>query len=209
MSGQITMLRSNAGDHVVRDPLERHYTPPNLARNVLQLLAVEWGRLTRLFEPSVGGGAFIRESRKLWPGIDLFGCDLDTGCDGAHLLGKERFEGDGTLETLHKHRERLTGMPAVGNPPFTLATEHVRALLPVTGRVAFILPSDVVTRSLGTDWGQLYQDHPCRVFVIQGRPFGDKTRECALYVWDEHAPPEGVTIMMRRIPLYGPLELEG
>lgn len=204
---QCTFLRPNAGDHVQRDPLERHYTPPNLASNVLQLLAIEWGPLERMFETAVGGAAFIREAIRLFPGIELFGCDIDLGCDGAQLLGEDRFEGEGTLETLHLHRERLTGMPAVGNPPFSLATEHVRALIPVCGRVAFILPSDVATRSMNTEWGQLFRDHPCRLFVIQGRPFGDKTRECALYVWDEHAPPEGVTIMMRRIPLHGPLEI--
>lgn len=206
---QISLLASQRGAHVVRDPQERHYTPLQLANNCAQLLVQLWGTPARVVEPSVGGGGFVRAFQAQVASVELYGCDIDTGAEGLELLDHPHSgRGLGTLEYLDRYGELLADAWFAGNPPFSLATEHIRAILHHARRLAFVLPADVSTRATGTGWPDLFRDHPARAFPIDGRPWPQNCREVALHVWDDDAPAAGCLILPhQRIPLNGPLEL--
>jgi hypothetical protein len=163
---------------VPRDPLDRDYTPDDVARRLVDALTCE---PYTVLEPSVGGGAFARACRARWADAIIGGCDLDpaapglTECD-AFAVGDYRTTRLGPVDLV------------VGNPPYAQAEAHVRAALADApgGTVAFLLRLGFLA---GQARGEgLWRDHPPdRVHVLSRRPSfrGGKTdaTEYGWFVW--------------------------
>ena len=65
-------------DKQKRDPLDRYYTPPNLAFAYLKWLKQYTQQDVEFFaEPCSGGGAFGQAAKTLWPNVVVEGCDID------------------------------------------------------------------------------------------------------------------------------------
>jgi hypothetical protein len=179
---QATLPGLPASVGCTRDPLERHYTPPDLAEACCGWLAeiTALGEGPRVVEPSCGGGAFARAIRKTWPLAHLTGIDIDDQaaglrhCDAA-LIGDWLDLGVGARADA-----------VIGNPPFSTAIPHVeRGLAEVekaAGVVAMILPW--AYGGVGK-WQALLEQHPpAWLRPIAGRPWPASMRETALWVWD-------------------------
>ncbi|NBV61810.1 MAG: class I SAM-dependent methyltransferase [Rhodobacteraceae bacterium] len=108
----------------MRRPLDRYYTPDDLARACVGTLPCLDG-LTVL-EPSAGGGAFIRALRAHSSRARLVALDIDS-----EALARAEID----VETVDFLRWREGGFKrcdwVVGNPPFAEAQEHVEAALRV------------------------------------------------------------------------------
>lgn len=181
------------GGHGVRDPLGRRYTPDKLALRVLERMLVPPPPGTWFADVHVGGGAFARQARTLWPDIRVLGVDIDPDAEGFQFCD-EHVVGD--WAELAAELVPRFGWPRIGgNPPFDdpkgkppdpdRAQRHLRKTLEAyDGRVAnvgWILP----LAYLGTQaWGTLLRRFPpSHVDPVSGRPWGENVRETAAYYW--------------------------
>ena len=172
----------------VGDGLDRCYTPLPLAQAIVDSLEIRPTDL--IVEPSVGGGSFVRALIKRLGRCSIVGVDLDSAAEGLRLVDP-RLVGSWP-DVAEDWRRRIPygdhpGEPdvIVGNPPFSgdTAIPHVEAALDLKPRiVALILPwaFPAVDR-----WAHLMDGdrRPALVRPIRPRPWGDKLRESALYVW--------------------------
>lgn len=185
MTEQLALVGRTVGE--VGDPLDRHFTPDALAEIIVRELDervyragyAKVGRPRSIVEPSVGGGAFARAARKVWPGAHIIGVDIDPDAEGrAHV--DEFVEGDWTCCREWPHVDL-----SLGNPPFsgTTAIPHVETAREVAEVTCFILPWS----PLGGVWAwRDLMDAPGRpmfAWPFAPRPWGDKVRETAAYVW--------------------------
>lgn len=176
-----------------RDSLDRDYTPPALARRLVDLLPIL--PTDEVLEPHVGGGAFARAL--LMRGVEAVVVnDLDPHAPGLRVLGTvksttidflDRSEGSlatgvvliqGFLrrrgEALHRV-EYYKDLPykgkwdwIVGNPPYKDAESHCRRALELSHNVAFLLRLGFLGSKKRIPF---FEEHPpSAVFVIQGRP---------------------------------------
>lgn len=170
---------------LVRDPLERHYTPIGLAELAVARLCELWPTPSALVEPSVGGGAFLSAMLERWVGARSLACDLDPNAGGLEHADRGDWADAGLWLAELAELEALDRCAwVVGNPPFSQAQSHIRAArrngLPL---VAFILPGDLPARAASTGWPGLFAEHPCDVYPVDGRPWPRNVREVGLYVW--------------------------
>lgn len=171
----------------VGDELDRRYTPASLAlavvREVAQLFEVD---PDVVIEPSVGDGAFVDAFRVVWPRVRVLGCDLDprarglARCDVAVVADWETFAAQLPFEW---RQARLVA----GNPPFSVALRHVRAIreeLP-EAVASLIMP----WAYFGVDeWQPLLAADPLRrAHAVAGRPWPKNVRETAAYTWDRRS----------------------
>ena len=124
-----------------RDPLERYYTPDDVASAV-----VGWMKIPSawtVIEPSIGGGAWARALRASGHVGRIIGVDLDPGVTRETLAGLdvELHTGD-WVEVSQALRADLV----LGNPPFKPAGAHILAGLRAAPRLAFLL------RGTFTEW---------------------------------------------------------
>jgi hypothetical protein len=159
---------------------DAYYTPPELAAACVAALDIPHPRI--VLEPSVGGGAFVREVRTRWADVFVHGIDVNeraagfADCDG-HWVGDF---------AEHAFAPQSFGL-VVGNPPYRCAEAHVRAALDLAPRVAFLLRLGFLASQ---ERAPLWRDHPAAaVHVISKRPSfteNGKTdgQEYALFVWD-------------------------
>lgn len=156
------------------DPLERHYTPGRLAERCVERLQCE---PRRIVEPSIGGGAFARAMRDRWPGVSVWGVDLDADAAGMRWADWD------IVGSWPKVAANIPPADLVaGNPPFSVSHEHYRAACEAHpgAVVAFILPLAYLG---GVAWSDLLAEHPlAEVHPIAGRPWPASIRETALYV---------------------------
>lgn len=186
-----------------RRELEAYYTPPRLAEAIVARLAAmlrvgnDQAPLRAVMEPHVGGGSFVRPLRANSTRLYLY--DVDPTAPG--LRPPPPHTADLHVEVRDfLDPKLLEEAPAVnwvvGNPPFDVASDHVRQALQVarTG-VAFILPNDWGVRVGNQD----LVDGRSRceaIWPIVGRPsFGSKVGgeavfgkgndkyETAVFVW--------------------------
>lgn len=186
-----------------RRELEAYYTPPRLAEAIVGRLAAmtrvgnNQEPLGDVMEPHVGGGSFVRP---LWSRCNrLYLYDVDPTAPGFGVLPRStvglqtgaRDFLDPLLPDLHPPVRWV-----IGNPPFDVASDHVRQALQVarTG-VAFILPNDWGVRVGNQDL--VDGNYKCEaIWPIVGRPsFGSKVGgeavfgkgndkyETAVFVW--------------------------
>ena len=105
----------------MRDPLDRYYTPDDVAFQLVRWMAVP-ADLT-VIEPSVGDGAFVRALRATGHRGRIIGVDVDPDAAGLHLVD-EAHVGDWPTVAGGLRADVL-----VGNPPFKPALDHLRASL--------------------------------------------------------------------------------
>lgn len=162
----------------VGDDLDRCYTPIPLADACVEIVARVVPSPQCVVEPSVGGGSFVRAIRRRWTQAHIAGHDIDPGAVGLGLVDRP-VVGDW-----------LTGSqpPAdvvIGNPPFSddAAIDHVRRALDVGEVVGLILPWSFLGGVERWNWLHTAERRPLAVYPITPRPWGDRVRETALYVW--------------------------
>ena len=183
------------------DPLGRRYTPDGLARAILIRLAEELDAPPDvIIEGHVGGGAFPRQARLVFPTAKVVGVDLDRSAPGFDLCDV-RLVGpweDVATSILLEHATSRTLV--VGNPPFDdpkggdpdraqrqfratyVAAQAIRDLHETWSvDLSWILPHAY----LGTQaWTGILAVDPLAVLTpIAGRPWGEFVREVSTYRW--------------------------
>lgn len=159
-----------------RDPLDRHYTPDALALRCVLMLSDSMPEPEVVWEPHVGGGAFVRAVRSVWPSAHIIGSDIDPDAEGL-LLCDEAHVGDALDLDV---RADLV----LGNPPFsgTTAIAHVTHAKRAAPVVGFILPWSLLG---GVQrWAEhMDADPPVWSQPIVPRPWPDHVRETAWTMW--------------------------
>ena len=167
-------------------------TPAPLAEHICERIA---GLLPsshfEVIEPSAGQGAFVRVLRELWGLQPLIAIDITA--DDALLRGAgadDVFKAD-WVEWLKSYR--IDGPTlVVGNPPFSLAKEHVLAaldyLLPGS-HICFLLKQNFFgSRDRLDFWkqGQLRYFIPIvpRPSFVKGEKSNTDTNEYAVFIWE-------------------------
>lgn len=154
-----------------RDPLDRYYTPPEVAAAVVAEIVAPVMRhrppVTAL-EPSVGGGVWARALAATFPEVATHGVDADPDAAG---LDDVLVPFAMTLEDFAaRHGERAAYDLVIGNPPYLLAEEHVRHALALAAEgapVVFVLRVGFLG---GQDrMRQLYAEHPPKEVWMLGR----------------------------------------
>lgn len=183
----------------MRDPLDRYYTPDELAAELLRYIPITPGADLRVLEPSVGGGAWVRaiERDDAWDSAEVHVCDIDPQAPGLiHPRAVEAY-GCGFLALCQDSRYDVI----LGNPPYRDAEAHVRWALDLApqGVVAFLLRLSFLASMRRA---KLWREHRLsRLVVLSSRPSftgkGTDSSDYALFVWDRR--PEvvycGDTIM--------------
>lgn len=151
-----------------------------------------------ILEPSAGSGAFVRAARTVWGSRhpihavelrqeehdNLLSCD--TAADGVSICSLEDF----LLGPSFVAKEKVL---AIGNPPYSLAQEHIMLLLDYLlpgSTIAFLLKLGFLGTKTRADL--LWKQGQCKyVWPILGRPSFVKSdrassdvNEYALFVWE-------------------------
>lgn len=105
---------------MARDPLDRYYTPDDVATRLVEWLCIPptWD----IIEPSVGSGAWVRALRACGHRGRIIGVDVDPDAAGLHDVD-EAHVGDWPTIAPTLRRVPLH----LGNPPFRPATNHIAA----------------------------------------------------------------------------------
>lgn len=111
-------------------------TPPELALAICRRVSevCNWPgdaeniRSPRILEPSAGDGAFVRAARQVWPGAEITAVEIRDQCAqklwdvGASLVV--------TGDLAHTLKDLCQPFDlCIGNPPFSVAENHIRLLL--------------------------------------------------------------------------------
>jgi hypothetical protein len=194
---------------VARDEFDSYPTPAPVAQAVAQAIKDLVPDPSLLVEPSAGSGAFVRAARALWPSTPLAAIELD----GRH---HHALQSAGASWNFHCRWEDWVvqqQFPAntlvVGNPPFSLATEHVGLALdylPVGSHIAFLLKMNFLcSQERARSFWPRRQLRKLRPFnrrpsfkkvtrVVDGKTkkSSNDTNEYALFVWQVgyDGPPE-------------------
>lgn len=123
-----------------RDEHDRYYTPDPIASAYARWLDVPRG--ARVLEPSVGGGAWARALRSR-AGL-LVGVDIDPAARGLGMVHVP-LAGDFADLDVGAHGDAHGEFDLVcGNPPFSVAAEHLDRALYLAPVVALLLRSTFV-----------------------------------------------------------------
>lgn len=120
-----------------RDPLDRYYTRPHVARAIVGWLDIPKG--ATVIEPNVGRGAWARALRDSGHHGPIIGVDLDPQPEAFEVC-TEVITGDWLTVSATIGRAWIV----LGNPPFITAADHLVASLEVAPRVGFLLRSSFV-----------------------------------------------------------------
>lgn len=169
----------------VGDPLDRHYTPLPLARVIVAALDEILDDTPRfIVEPSAGSGSFLAAAREVWPDAFMLAVDIDPGSSAREHA--DRFVNRDWLEVSREIRDVDL---ILGNPPFkgTTGIAHVEQCVRThpAAVVSLILPWSFLG---GVErWSHLMAgaNRPEMAWPITPRPWGDKVRETANFVWRE------------------------
>lgn len=166
----------------VGDELDRCYTPQTLADAIVARVdAVLLEPPKLVIEPSCGGGAFVRAIRGCWPDARIIGCDIDPDAIGLGLVDDARVGDWPSFAACIPQADIV-----IGNPPFT-GDEGIRQVLASReGQPGAILSMVLPLAYVGVKrWLRLVEHpHPRNSLApIVGRPWPDKLRETANYVW--------------------------
>ena len=163
-----------------RDSLDRHYTPDALALCCARAL-VEHGCMSdrsTVYEPSVGGGAFVRAVRALTVDAEIHGWDVDPNAPGLALCDYANVQ------------DWTSARPAdadlvIGNPPFSGidAIPHVERAIVSAQFAALILPWAPLGGVAAWFHVMSGKSPPAVVWPIAPRPWSEHVRETALYLW--------------------------
>jgi len=170
--------------HIADDDKGRSYTPEPCARAIVWRLSTIITPET-MWEPCVGGGAFIRCARDAWPGIHVFASDIDPDAPGLLMSG---------ASVVADARRVPPWMPinlAITNPPFGKAVgQDVTVAIIANARnvsdvCAMLVPLDYLTQT-----GLEPHVRECSLVApMLPRPFPHE-RGMVLLVWDKrHTGP--------------------
>jgi hypothetical protein len=165
-----------------REALDRYYTPDRLALDC----AIEAQHLCPsprvVLEPSVGGGAFARAARELWPvGLTIIGVDRDPEAEGRKTC--DVFHNCDFLDFSSEKPDLI-----LGNPPYREADEHiVHALEGVTpgGTVGMLLRLAFMEGTGRASFWDEYSPWLTSVHVLAERPSFTASggRDSCAYGW--------------------------
>lgn len=175
--------------HLRGDAQGRSYTPDQCAQAVVRRLAalVTPGSV---WEPCVGGGAFVRAARLAWPGAHVTGCDLDPDAPGAALC--DDFNLQDARDPLPRRysvelqRELPTSFDlSITNPPFGKAVgQAVTVSIIAAARQRATVCAQVVPLDYLTQTGLEAHVQECALVApLLPRPFPHE-RGMVLLVWD-------------------------
>lgn len=196
------MSSSPKGERIEGD---RYYTDDAVALRLVRLLDLTGAK--RVVEPSVGGGAFVRAIRAVWPGW-IYGIDINHDAPGLDLCPSQ-IRGADFLD-VGKSGDFLD-LPngadwIIGNPPYSHAEAHVRHALTLAPRCAFLLRLAFLE---STKRVAFWRDHqPARVYVLAQRPSftggGTDSAAYGWFVWDaDHKGPTVLDVLDESGPVWG------
>lgn len=192
-------LVGNPGVGATRDALDRHYTPLPLAEIICQWIAKRVDPMPAIVvEPSLGGGSFARAARRTWSGCRVVGVDIDPLAEGRTQVHSFHDSSWPIMAPLITRASLV-----IGNPPFTGSTaiRHVEAALAMRSKpvVAMILPWSFMGGVQRWDHLMTGSRAPQHALTIAPRPWGDKIRETAVFVWTREENHSGIT-QVERLP---------
>jgi hypothetical protein len=168
-------------------------TPDLLALACCKAVREIYPHVLHAMEPSAGSGAFVRGINTTWPAATIAAVEQrgeevqalrDAGADSISTC---------TLEVyLQEYPIRLPIL-VIGNPPYSLAQEHIMLLLdylPPDSTIAFLLKLGFLGTKTRADL--LWKQGQCKyVWPILGRPSFVKSdrassdvNEYALFIWE-------------------------
>ena len=149
-----------------RDTMDAYWTPPKVALACTKLIPIT---PHRILEPSVGGGAWVDSSRKVWrttAALRINRCDMDPTAPGLYLhraAGEVTWIGDFFSQDIGPH-DLILGNPPYGGDIVRWFTRSLQ-IAPVVG---FLLRNTVLGSMERFDWWQ--ENRPAFVYVLKTRP---------------------------------------
>jgi tRNA1(Val) A37 N6-methylase TrmN6 len=144
-------------------PLERHYTPPELAHALAHRAIFPSGGVHRVLEPSAGSGSISAAVRNLSWGLAVDEYDLDPDLPPRAGLVRADF--------LRVEPATVRYDLVIGNPPYALAVpfiDHAQKFLAPGGRLLFLLRLTFLATKYGAALAERWK--PAEVWPIVGRP---------------------------------------
>lgn len=120
-------------EEVRRDPLDRYYTHPDVARVCIGVLADVMGHAPdRVLEPCAGAAPFLTAALACWPRVALQGCDADHDAPSLRRpeLAVEAVGWESWRPGIEREGERVW---CVTNPPFAGYRELVAGFVERAG----------------------------------------------------------------------------
>lgn len=142
---KVNRVKSVRGGGAPRADRDRYLTPPNHALAMCARLAGLIPTPARVVEPSAGAGVFVAASRRIWTSTEVMGVDIhEPNRAGCYRAGVTNFvHGDWVDGAVTAAVKGFRPDLIIGNPPFSLAEEHVKHALSVLldgGHLALLLP---------------------------------------------------------------------
>lgn len=165
-----------------RNTDDAYFTPDALALAICQKLRTFIGHPGVVIEPSAGEGAFVRAVRETWPESFIVAVEPNGGAsEGANVYSAKTWE-----EYEAPQRADLI----IGNPPFSLAEEHIKLAISRARYSCFLLRASFLAGR--GRWEHLHRyGNLAHVWHVIGRPsFADGKTDAAEYavlVWDSSA----------------------
>lgn len=146
-------------------------TPDDLALRIVRRCEARLPTPRTILEPSAGDGAFVRACKEIYPGAKMCVVEPDTNhADALIIMQPDEL----SFVTIEDHArcygdERFDLI--IGNPPYSLAEEHVRLCLPLRakgGTLVFLLRLAFLESKKRIS---LWREHPpTYVDVLSERP---------------------------------------
>lgn len=105
---------------------DAYFTPDALALAICRKLWAKVGTPELVIEPSAGAGAFVRGARTVWPSTYIVACEPNRNDD---LLGSADEINWTRWENFPDTWDHGQSALIIGNPPFSLAEEHIALAL--------------------------------------------------------------------------------
>lgn len=126
---------------------DQYFTPDTLALATCRKLSTAIGAPDLVVEPSAGTGAYVRAARSTWPDAHIIAVDRHATINALAVPGdgevRETTWEDGNAAPRMRDRgaaPETRRILIVGNPPFSLAEEHVTIALDRVGHKMEIVP---------------------------------------------------------------------
>lgn len=180
-----------------REPNDFYPTPAPLPEVICTRLAkVLPNYHFEVIEPSAGNGAFVAPLRQLWSLPPLLAIDVQPDHDALSKAGADAVYKDDWVHWVRSHPIEEPSL-VVGNPPFSLAQEHISAgldyLLPKS-HICFLLKLNFLggKKREETFWrqGQLRYVIPIvgRPTFVSGEVAINDTNEYGVFIWEVGFP---------------------
>jgi hypothetical protein len=161
-------LTNESADAPRRRESDYYPTPLELADRIVATVGI--APVATILEPSAGSGSFVRACQRRWPSAAVTAVEPSSRHWG-ELIELRCTVGQQSLEEYVHYWGRARYDLIIGNPPYSLAEEHVRmclGMLQPWGRLVFLLRLAFVESQKRVP---LWRDHkPTRVIVLPERP---------------------------------------